>query len=214
MTDLVKRKLNKRDATRLNKQIKSKIDEVESLLVEFVEGEGWLSLGYETAWDWWNTEIGERRVGGAARDAVILQIAHEQEGKSQSERVGQRAIGKAVGVDQATVSRVVGSDADASLVDLPESPDQGESEIIDVEIVEDRPLDLTSEVKKHFPPKEPLESTSEDANKWIPEHFRLINQEIDNVRDWLDLSTEQLKKEIREELAIIRDKIQRIEEML
>ena len=100
-----RRLLTHQRASDLQASMLARIDEFEADLTEFVEGQGWLALGHPSLREWWDTVIGERRLGPAARKLVLVQMHTEQQELPGSWREHNGRLGARVGVSDETVSR-------------------------------------------------------------------------------------------------------------
>lgn len=193
MNEIDQYRLTKDQATWLNNSIKNTIKELEDLLEEFITGEGWLALGYETAWAWWQQEIGEKRLGGSVRDKVIL--------KFKEEGAGSRTTAKAIGASRTTVQKVL----DASQVAQTGPPITPTEIIPSVEEQEQ----IVKEYLAAQPEPVPFDiSDDKGAMMEVEITFRHLENVSNRVRGNL---TPQITAKLRIELQILRDMIDDIE---
>lgn len=209
MSEMEQDRLTEDQARSLNDLIKSTIQELEDLLSEFITGEGWLALGYETAWEWWTEEIGERRLGGSTRDKVILQFKKEE--------VSQRKIAKAVGVSPPTVREALRETSGRNLPVNTEQPPLEPTEILDK--IED---DYTEEDAKKFEEQVRKELAEKQTVPFDIPNDEAIFIQTESVADSLEAVKRRATRDIDSktkaklmiELQIIRDMIDLIENML
>lgn len=202
MTDVEEYRLTPDQAKFLNDQIKSTIQELEDLLSEFISGEGWLALGYDTAWDWWNKEVGQKRLGGSVRDKVILQF--KEEGASV------RKAASAVGASPTTVQKLYQSGTPEVIEPteiLPATVNGKSAEDLESELKE-----LLAERRANAEPSVPYDLTPDKA---ILYDMELLNRHLDIAVkvSKKDLSS-NVRAKVRIELQILRDMIDMIEENL
>jgi hypothetical protein len=207
MTEIEEYRLTKDQALIINDQIKSTIQELEDLLSEFISGEGWLALGYETAWDWWSKEVGQKRLGSSTRKIVDLQFSKED--------VPIKTSARALGVSKNTIK------ADRGQIDptSPESTLIEPTEILPPEVDEKTAEELEAEFR------ELLETNRSVLEPSVPYDItpdKAVTLAIDSSSGWMEMAVRVSKKDIssntrakiRIELQIMRDMIDMIEENL
>lgn len=102
--------VTRREALSLQRQLLRALDRAESslqdanaLIAQIVETEAWTALGYRHSVEWWDTEIGVRRMHPAIREAAVaaLRRPHPDTGRQLS----QREIATRVDAGVGTVNR-------------------------------------------------------------------------------------------------------------
>ena len=67
--------MNLAEATRLQDAIIRGIQELESNLTKFIDGQGWVPLGFMSFLEWWDTKIVSMRLGSAIRAVVVSELS-------------------------------------------------------------------------------------------------------------------------------------------
>lgn len=204
MTDVEEYRLTKDQALAINDQIKSTIQELEDLLSEFISGEGWLALGYQTAWDWWKTEVGERRLGSSTRKVLALQFSKED--------VSIKSVAKALGVQRGTIREDVRATSGNSATEHESTPIEPD-EILPAQSAEELHAQLQDLL---------LQSKSADTVPYDITPDKAILYDMDLLNRHMQLAVDVSKNDlspnvrakVRIELQILRDMIDLIEERL
>jgi hypothetical protein len=214
MTDLIKKRTIQQARAR-EKRILEGVAEIGP----FLEDKDWKVLGFESFGAWADARLFP--VLNSLNAVIKRELQPSVHKALNDEGMSLRRIAARTGASKDTVSRdleklkVEPTVSDETVNDLDTTSDQ---DIVDAELVEDPDLgnnlyEKVQEYKKRNP-TEPAQDTPEMAARWIPALIEAINSDLDNIADWQEISDDQTRKQLREELDILRDKIARIEEKL
>lgn len=104
--------ITRREAQSLQRRLIQALDRAEShlhdaseLIAQIVKTEAWIALGYRHSVEWWDREIGIRRMHPAIREAVVAALSRPHPDTGQ--RLSQRQIAARVDAGLGTVNRDV-----------------------------------------------------------------------------------------------------------
>lgn len=115
------KRLNKAEARQLASTIRGGVKEVEEALQRFIDGQGWIALGYSTFGGWWDDEVGVMRLGAGIYHGVVTTMLIETVGL----RDGEERIARRVASTKTTIRRI----ADRTGITLRKPPQRRYSHI-------------------------------------------------------------------------------------
>lgn len=95
--------MNKREALNLTSKIKQSLEDLDVTLTAFIEQNAWLPMGYGTFTEWWDSEIGQLRLGNHMKSYVISLMILERD---HDESLTMKMIADRLGCSISTVYRI------------------------------------------------------------------------------------------------------------